>query len=246
MNRTEWIDKCNHWKNKWPVIQQEYLQAGDEINMYAVIDAINKYSKPTATVMADAGSGYYIGSTAFKPKQGQRFVCSVSQADMGWAVPAAVGVALASKQQAITFLGDGSFMSNIQELAVAKQHNLDIKFVILNNNGYSCIRNTQTKYYQGRVYGTSNTTGIWFPSFENVSTTFGLGYKEINDVDQLKEFEHILNTPGPMLVVCKCNTDQEIAPAQGLKNGKQAGLHDLFPFLSDEELNREMIVKYNV
>ena len=60
----------------------------------------------------------------------------------------------------------------------------------------------------------------------------------------LKEFEHIFNTPGPMLVVCKCNTDQEIAPGQGLKNGKQAGLHDLFPFLSDTELNEEMIVEY--
>jgi hypothetical protein len=28
-----------------------------------------------------------------------------------------------------------------------------------------------------------------------------------------------------------------------LKNGKQAGLHDLYPFLSEEELNKEMIVK---
>jgi acetolactate synthase-1/2/3 large subunit len=244
MNRKEWIDKCNYWKHKWPVIQQEYLQPSEEINMYAVMDAINKYSSATAIVMADAGSAYYIASTAFKPKQGQRFVCTVSQADMGWAVPAAIGVSLSSQQQAITFLGDGSFMSNIQELAVVKQHNLNIKFIILNNSGYSCIRNTQTKYYQGRVYGTSSTTGLWFPSFEKVANTFGLGYKEINNVNQLKEFKYIFNTPGPMLVVCKCNTDQEIAPGQGLKNGKQAGLHDLFPFLSDIELNEEMIVEY--
>jgi hypothetical protein len=37
--------------------------------------------------------------------------------------------------------------------------------------------------------------------------------------------------------------DQEILPAQALKNGKQAGLHDMLPFLSDEELEKEMIIK---
>jgi len=64
---------------------------------------------------------------------------------MGWALPAAIGVAMASDQPVISIIGDGSFMSNIQELAVVKQHNLNIKFVILNNNGYLSIKITQTK-----------------------------------------------------------------------------------------------------
>jgi hypothetical protein len=47
-----------------------------------------------------------------------------------------------------------------------------------------------------------------------------------------------------MIVDIKCNSSQEILPAQGLKNGKQAGLHDMVPFLSNEELDKEMVVKY--
>jgi hypothetical protein len=46
-----------------------------------------------------------------------------------------------------------------------------------------------------------------------------------------------------MIIDCFCKLDQEILPAQAFKNGKQAGLHDLTPFLSDEELSKEMIVK---
>ena len=48
------------------------------------------------------------------------------------------------------FSGDGSFMSNLQELAVVKQHNANITFVVLNNSGYLSIRNTQQKYFENR------------------------------------------------------------------------------------------------
>jgi hypothetical protein len=45
-----------------------------------------------------------------------------------------------------------------------------------------------------------------------------------------------------MIINCLCKDDQEILPSQALKNGKQAGLHDMAPFLSDKELAEEMIV----
>jgi len=243
MNRKEWIQQCNQWKSKWPVIQSEYLNDAPEINMYAVFDAVNKYGKDS-TITSDAGSGYYISGVALTAKPGQRFIVSVSQADMGWALPGSIGISLVSDKQVISVTGDGSFMSNIQELAVVKQHDLDIKFVILNNSGYSCIKNTQLKYYEGRIYGTDTETGVWFPSFENVALTFGIGYHRITTVADLDSLENIFNTKGPMIVDIKCNSTQEVLPAQGLKNGVQAGLHDMFPFMSDYEIRKEMIVKY--
>jgi acetolactate synthase-1/2/3 large subunit len=180
---------------------------------------------------------------ALKAKDGQRFIFSPAQGDMGWAVPAAIGVSLASNKQVISLNGDGSFMSNIQELAVIRKHNLNIKLVILNNDGYLSIKNTQTKYYEGRVYGTNEDTGLWFPDFILIAATFGLQYASMSLADDLHKFKEILSTPGPYIIDCKCKPQQEILPAQALKNGKQAGLHDLYPFLSEEELNKEMIVK---
>jgi len=244
MNRQDWINKCNDWKAKWPVFQPEY-QANNEdykLNIYAVLDAVNKHSRPEDILMGDAGSISYAGPVALNAKEGQRFIFSPAQADMGWALPAAIGVALTSRQPVIAIIGDGSFMSNLQELAVVKQHDLDIKFIILNNSGYLSIKNTQTKYFDGRVYGTSSETGIWFPSFKNVATTFGIRHHDArlsNDLDNFKEW---LSEPGPAIIDCICLSEQEILPAQALKNGKQAGLHDMTPFLSDEELAKEMIV----
>lgn len=243
MTRTEWITKCNSWKNKWKVIQPYHLMNADEIDMYAIFDSINKYSG-NSTIASDAGSSYYISGVALTANPQQRFIMSTSQADMGWALPGSIGIALASNKQVISVTGDGSFMSNMQELAVVRQHQLNIKFIILNNGGYSCIRNTQNKYYDGRVYGTSTESGVWFPSMGDVAQTFELGYYRINTVSELSILENVLRTPTPAIIDIKCNSNQEILPAQGLKNGKQAGLHDMVPFLSDEELSEEMIVKY--
>ena len=150
---------------------------------------------------------------------------------------------MASNQPIISIIGDGSFMSNIQELATVKQHELNIKFVILNNAGYLSIKNTQTKYFNGRVHGTSSETGLWFPDFKNIAVAFGMSYADMRSADDLARFPEILATAGPAIIDCRCHTDQEILPAQALKDGKQAGLHDMTPFLSDEELAREMIVK---
>ena len=245
MNRQEWIEKCNDWKSKWPVMQDEFRanNADYSLNLYAVLDAINQYSRPTDILMGDAGSISYAGPVALNAKFGQRFIFSPAQADMGWALPAAIGVSMASDQPIIAVIGDGSFMSNIQELATVKQHNLNIKFIILNNNGYLSIKNTQTKYFQGRVFGTSSESGLWFPAFKNIATAFGIGYADARLANDLLHFPEWLAMPGPMIIDCRCKDDQEILPAQALKDGKQAGLHDMTPFLSDEELSKEMIVK---
>ena len=238
-----WIEQCNTWKQKWPVMQSEYLDDSDgRLNIYAVLNAINEYSKSTDILMGDAGSISYAGPVALNAKENQRFIFSPAQADMGWALPAAIGVSIASGQNVISIIGDGSFMSNIQELAVARQHSLNIKFVILNNSGYLSIKNTQTKYFDNRIYGTSNETGLWFPNFADVSTTCDIGYTRIDSIAALDTLDVLFNEPGTAIIDCICKIEQEILPAQALKNGKQAGLHDMIPFLSEEELLNEMKV----
>lgn len=245
MNRKEWLAKCSEWKNRWPTIQEEWLpkETDKELNLYAVLDAVNKHSFASHIIMGDAGSISYAGPVALKAKQGQRFIFSPAQADMGWALPGAIGVSLASYRPILAITGDGSFMSNIQELAVVKQHNLDIKFIILNNRGYLSIKNTQQKYFQGRVHGTSSESGLWFPDFERIAESFRLTYYSISTKTELDRFSEIFDEVGPAIIDCNCLSEQEILPAQALKNGRQAGLHDMTPFLSDEELAQEMIVK---
>jgi acetolactate synthase-1/2/3 large subunit len=242
MTRDEWIAKCNHWKQKWPVMQPEYLDDTYGINIYAVLDAISNHSSDDAVIMGDAGSAFYMVPQAYRIKGTQRLVCSQSQGDMGWALPASIGVAKAGAKNVICIVGDGSFMSNVQELATIKEHNLPIKIVVLNNKGYLSIKNTQEKFYEGRVHGVNNETGLWFPEFLELAQTFRINATKVWCVSVMeKYFPNIFSKRGPWLINCSCTSNQQILPSQSFKNGKQAPLHDMLPFLSDEELAAEMI-----
>lgn len=242
MNKFEWIEKCNEWKSKWPVISQDHFLDKDGIDIYAVLHYISKYSKSEDIIMGDAGSISYTGPVAIQAKQNQRFIFSPAQADMGWCLPSSIGVALSSKKQVIAIIGDGSFMSNIQELAVVKEHQPNIKFIILNNSGYLSIRNTQSRFYK-RVHGVDSNSGLWFPKFSSIAKTFEIDYTKIKSVKSLSKLKKILKQEGPMIVDIRCKFDQQILPSQTYRDGKQAPLHDMAPLLDKEEIEAEMFFK---
>ena len=244
MTRQEWIDKCNHWKAKWPVMQPEYLNDTNGLNIYAVLDAIYRLAPDDAVIMADAGSAFYMVPQSIRIRAQQRFVHSQSQGDMGWALPAAIGVAKAGAKNVICIVGDGSFMSNMQELATIREHNLPIKIIILNNKGYLSIKNTQSKFYDGRVHGVNSKTGVWFPDMEEVASVFKIKAGRAWSIKTLDKYvEMAMKQTAPYLLDVLCTEEQQILPSQGFKDGKQAPLHDMVPFLSDEELAAEMMVK---
>lgn len=241
MTREEWVAKCQHWKAKWPVMQPEYMDDTHGLNIYAVLEAIQQHSADDAVIMCDAGSAFYMVPQAYRFKGTQRLVMSQSQGDMGWALPAAIGVAKAGAKNVICIVGDGSFMSNMQELAVIKEHKLPIKIIILNNRGYLSIKNTQSRFY-GNVHGVDSDTGVWFPDFADVARAFGILYVETWCVAVMKKhFPTIFSVTSPYIVDVLCLRTQQILPSQGFKDGKQAPLHDMVPFLSDEELAAEMV-----
>ncbi|MBM10327.1 MAG: hypothetical protein CMF69_12320 [Magnetovibrio sp.] len=243
MKHDNWVERCNHWKSIWPLIQEKDLKNDANLGIYSVLHGINTFSLPQHSIVGDAGSISYAGPVVLEPKKNQRLIFSPAQADMGWAIPAGIGVALASKAPVIVVTGDGSSMSNIQELATIRYNSLNIKIIILNNAGYLSIKNTQNNYFDGRVYGALTGQGFWIPDFKKVAISYELKYTKLKNVEDLGKFEQIFNEEGPVIVDCVCNTEEAIVPYQAIKNGKQAGPHDMAPFLPPKELKEEMVVE---
>ena len=78
---------------------------------------------------------------------------------------------------------------------------------------------------------------------EQRTTTYALVERvSLMEMLSLDKFKELLSTEGPMIIDCMCLSEQEILPAQALKDGKQCGLHDMAPFLSDEEMQQEMVI----
>lgn len=250
MNNNQWITKCQHWKNLWPIFEDKEYQDKTGIDLYYFIEQINKHSIDGDVFVSDAGSAYYTTYQNLKIKNCQIIASAGAQGDMGYAVPASIGAQLAdSSRRVIAITGDGSFNTNIQELATITNLQLPIKIFILNNGGYLSIKNTQTKFYGGRVYGTAVGKGLWFPDVEKVAQAYDIPYCLLKQNKDLDNLDCLLNVNTAMLFEVQCNPEQQIIPTLSPKidpvTGKkiQTGLDDMYPFVDKSILLKEALFK---
>ena len=242
-----WNEKCIHWKNKWPIYNPD-IHSSDEggLNLYEIVESINRNMKSGDCIIVDAGQPCYVLSSNGKYKQDCRFMTQASQGDMGYSIPACVGVHFANpKLNPIIVIGEGSLHTNMQELSVIKKHNIPVKIFVINNDGYLCIKQTQDKFFEGRRWGVSESTGVYFADICKIADTFELDYYKVDNNKDLYDLIPIINDkPYPIIIECMSQTELDVLPAQGFKpDGSQGGLHEMLPLLSEEELKQEMSVE---
>ncbi len=91
------------------------------------------------------GTALLSGHQSIQLGAGMQMFSSYGLGEMGYGLPAAFGAAVAAHGREILCLNcDGGMMMNLQELQTIKQHNLRVKIVIFNNDGYlNRARSTQ-------------------------------------------------------------------------------------------------------
>jgi len=201
-------------------------------------------------VVADAGSAFYAVSQGIVLAEGQRYITSGCQGEMGFTLPATVGISVARGMgEVVGVTGEGSFQMNLQELQTMVYHKLPIKLFIWNNNGYLSMRTTQRRLQGGRLIGADSTSGISFPSVEKIAAAYGIKYFRAARSAMLDEvLKEAMAFPGTVLCEIMCNPEQEIVPivsSYAKPDGTMASrpMEDMYPFMSREELKKEMIVK---
>lgn len=247
---SEWAKFCLSLKKKYPVCLKEYEEYKKDINFYYFTDTLSKMMKDDATVISDAGSAFYVSTQAVNIKGNQRYITSGGQAEMGYTLPAAIGVSVASNhKETLGITGDGSFQMNIQELQTIVHNNLPIKIFVWNNNGYLSIKTTQNKFFEGRMIGAGPTSGVSIPDTKKIANAYGIKYFKLASTKRLKEeLKKVLDFNGPVIceVMCK-EYDMVIPTASSLRrdDGTMVSkpLEDMYPFLDREEFLKNMIVK---
>ncbi len=247
-DRKKWIERCNIWRNKWPVALNAYEDRDGAINMYTFIKYLGRYLLPDSTIVADAGSAYYVTAQALRISGSQRYITSGAQADMGFTIPAAIGASIAKKGEVVAITGDGSFQMNIQELQTIVHYQLPIKIFVWNNDGYLSIRTTQKKFFEGRLMGTEASTGISFPDLHKIAEAYGLQYFIAKTFVALEgTLKETMDFVGPVICEIICPPFQEIIPAVSAMKKDDGTMvskpfEDMYPFLSREEFLDEMII----
>ena len=244
------LSSCKKIYNKYPVIQAHHFKK-EKVNPYGFFDKLYKKLSSKDIVVLANGTACVVGLQTSNIKKGMRLFTNSGAASMGYDLPAAIGASLSNnkKKRVICIAGDGSLMMNIQEIATMHYKKLPIKLFILGNKGYHSIRQTQKNYFSDNICGTSENDGLGFPDFVKLGKAFGICSREINSLKKLDEvlISKSFKDFSPQIYYVNLNENQRFEPklqSRKLKNGSllTPELHDMFPFLSEEEVKENSII----
>ena len=117
-------------------------------------------------------------------------------------------------------IGDGSFIMNIQDLQSIAQEQINLKIIVINNNGYQAIRNTQNQFLEGRLYGTHPDWNLKMPSIKKMAIGFEIEYMKLENPDFIdNDIKKILMHNGPLIAEVVVDENQKPLFRQGfIKN----------------------------
>jgi acetolactate synthase-1/2/3 large subunit len=247
--KPDWIKWCQARKEKYsPANNPEYKKSFGLINPYEFIQVLTNSAKEGDAIIAANGTACVALFQAGKVKKNQRIFWNSGNASMGYDLPAAIGACFArDKKDVICVAGDGSIMMNLQELQTIRHYNLPIKIFVLNNNGYSSIRQTQRNFFGEKLVACSSTSGVSTPDFAKIAAAFEMASAKIEKGDDLqKSVAAVLAHQGPIICEVMLDHDYIFQPklsSEKLPDGRiiSKPLEDMFPFLDRAEFESNII-----
>ena len=252
-NQTAWIEQCQEWVKKYPVVLDSYKNPNREmINAYYFTESLTKVFKKNTVYVVGNGTAIVTSSQCAIVNPGMKYICNSGSAQMGYDLPAAIGACIANNcKDIVCSTGDGSIQMNIQELQTIVTNKLPIKLFVINNDGYHSIRQTQTNYFEAKYVGIGpDSKDLSFPELKKIAKAYGIKYFALTSNSTLEmDLKKIINKKGPFICevfVDKVQTFEPKASSKKLEDGTMvsAPLEDLYPFLPRDEFKNNMYVPF--
>ncbi|MGW0990537.1 thiamine pyrophosphate-binding protein [Streptomyces sp. NPDC002486] len=116
---------------------------------------------------------------------------------LGYAFPAALGAAAADPTRPVLAVsGDGGALYSIAELATARQYDLDVTWLIVDDGGYGILRE-----YMTDAFGEATATELTRPDYVALAESFGVPGVRTTPENLEQDLAKALGTPGPSVVL---------------------------------------------
>jgi acetolactate synthase-1/2/3 large subunit len=247
--KTDWLSQCHSYQAEFPWVGPEHGDREGFMNSYRFMERLNGFFKQDQIVVTDMGTALLCGHQVLHIKDGQRLITSTGLGEMGYGLPAAIGVSFATNRGEVMCLNcDGGMMLNLQELQTIAHHNLPVKLFIFNNDGYLMIKHTQNALFKKGYVGTDKASGISCPDFSKIAAAFDMPAFQIRHWNECDEtLTKVQAATGPVICEVFMHPEQVFSPKLSLVS-KEDGtlvsppLEDLSPLVSRDVLKRAMLV----
>ncbi len=150
----------------------------------ALVDAIREALPEDGIVVEDLTQINYVSRIAFPVHGPRQYLTSGYQGTLGAGYPTALGAKVACPDRPVVAIcGDGGFMYNVQELATAVQHGINVVAVVFDDGAYGNVRRMQRALYGNRIIASD----LRNPDFVLLAQSFGMAAQQITGPDHLAE-----------------------------------------------------------
>ena len=204
--RLKWIEKLN--KIHTQLTNKTWDSTTDGVNFAAVVSEVDKHLSDTAAITTDAGNFGSFVHRYINFKQSHVFLSSVVGA-MGSGVPMAIAAGLRRpNDQVVCFIGDGGILMMGNEIATARQYNINPTIIISDNSMYGTIGMHSYVRYPNRAF--MNSTKLTNPDFTKWAESFGAAGLTISNEHEIAEkVSKAFNIKDrPVVLHCKTSAQQ--------------------------------------
>jgi acetolactate synthase-1/2/3 large subunit len=208
--------EINEMKAAKPQESEQY--SGLRINPSLLLEAISEMFSNSNGYIVDVGQHQMWAAQSLKIGTNQRFITSGGMGAMGFALPAAIGAAVADTGCWIVIAGDGCTQLSIAEFQTLAANNFPITLCVINNNQHGMVAQFQETNMEGRFIGTRE--GYSAPDFCSVASAFGIPGRKYSTISAFEEdYEFIAShSSGPLLLEFIVPNEAKALPTMGSKN----------------------------
>ncbi|MEU0339951.1 thiamine pyrophosphate-binding protein [Streptomyces bobili] len=139
----------------------------------------------------------YWAWSAFDAKGPNHMHSAQGAGGLGYAFPAALGAAVADPTYPVLAVsGDGGALYSVAELATARQHDLNVTWLIVDDGGYGILRE-----YMTDAFGQATATELTRPDYVALAESFGVPGVRTSPETLETDLAKALTSPGPSVVV---------------------------------------------
>lgn len=207
---TSWWERIERWRSQHPL---RYDDSPDsEIKPQFLVQALYEATGGGECILSsDVGQHQMWAAQYFHFSKPRRWINSGGLGTMGFGLPAAIGAAIACPDlPSVLLTGDGSFQMNIQELATARQFDVPVKCVIMDNGYLGMVRQWQELFWDRRY---SNVDMGQWPDWIKLADAYGATGVLLTDKSSLvDDLRTALATPGPVVIDVKVTREENTYP----------------------------------
>ncbi|KAF8847701.1 acetolactate synthase [Acephala macrosclerotiorum] len=238
-DRKEWFDQINYWKEKFPLSAYERADRAGLIKPQTLIEELSNltaHRKEDTIIATGVGQHQMWTAQHFRWRAPRTMITSGGLGTMGYGLPAAIGAKVARPDALVIDIdGDASFNMTLTEMSTAKQFNIGVKIIVLNNEEQGMVTQWQNIFYEDRYAHTHSEN----PDFMKLADAMGIQARRcIRPDDVVDSLKWLIESDGPAFL--EVVTDKKVPVLPMVPAGN--ALHDFLVYDSTKDKERRKLM----